>query len=175
MSAPSLLEAVRFFVFSTSHYCKHFAVPGEIQIRTRSWGMVTARVAAEFLASCMRLRYECSMKLFGPRHIHRNFLLPLLVAVSVFLVSQAISLPSFANPQKAKLSKLHEVKQTCVVVKNQHKYPKSRIVKTAPFFDLCSKAECDDHPTSPSIAFDLESRSATSVLPSAVLPRAPPA
>lgn len=115
------------------------------------------------------------MKLSGPRHIHRNLLLPLLVAVSVFLVSQGISLPSFANPQKAKLSKLHEVKQTCIVVKNQDKSPKPRVVKTAPFFDLCGKVECVDRLTFRAAALDPDSRYATSVLPSAVLPRAPPA
>lgn len=111
----------------------------------------------------------------APRRIHNGYLLPLLVAVSVFLISQGISLPDFITPHDAKLSKLTEAKQACVVVKQQEKTPQTRVVKSAPCFALNHKLEPAYAPVPLANVYQRDSRSATSVLNPTFPARAPPA
>ena len=116
------------------------------------------------------------MKVFGTCLTHRKYLLPLLLTVSVFFISQGISVPNFSNLQEAKLSKPKEAKpRSLVVVKDQIKSPQSRVVKTASFFDLCGKIEVINKPNLHFLAFNHESHTAISVLASAIPARAPPA
>lgn len=115
------------------------------------------------------------MKLLGIYLANRKFLLPLVLTVTVFFISQGISVPNFSNPQETRLSKPQETKQRpCAVVKAQIKYPQSRAAKTAQFFDLCSNADVFDKPSLHISAFYHESRIAVSVADSAIPARAPP-
>jgi hypothetical protein len=116
------------------------------------------------------------MKLFGTCLINRKYLLPLLLTVSVLFISQGIYVPNFSSLQEARLSKRQEAKpRSLVVVKDQIKSSQSRVLKTTPFSDLCSKVDVVDRPISSFPAFNHESPAADSILASTVPARAPPA
>jgi hypothetical protein len=103
-------------------------------------------------------------------------MLPLLLAVSVFFISQGISVPNFSNPREARLSRSREVKpRAVVVVKDQVKSPQSRIVKTAQFLDFCGNVGVRNNPSERGVTFHHGYSPVISVSDAAIPARAPPA
>lgn len=108
--------------------------------------------------------------------IHRKYLLPLLLTVSVFFISQGIYLPNFSTLHQASLCKVRQAKpRSLVVVKDHVKSPQTRVVKSAPDFDLGRKVGVISHQSFELSAFNLEGHPAVSFLHCTVPARAPPA
>ncbi len=116
------------------------------------------------------------MKLLRDRFSKKIYLLPLLLAVSLFLYSQGVILPNLVNAQEARLSKPKEIKPlSCIITKAQIKSSQFRLVKVAPYFDLFRKVEVSNHQPSQLAVFNHESHAVTISLDLTVPARAPPA
>jgi hypothetical protein len=116
------------------------------------------------------------MKAFGTFHIHRKYLLPLLLTVSVFFISQGICVPNFSSLQEASISKVLDAKpRSVLLVKHQLKSSQTRVLKTLPYCDLCSQVRGINPPTATLQPSSHESHFVTFLLDSIDPARAPPA
>jgi hypothetical protein len=116
------------------------------------------------------------MNSFGEIISKRRYLLPLLVTVSLFFLSQGIILPYLVNPQEARLSKPQEVKPlSCIISKAQLKSSQCRIVKVVPYVTLQRKVEITNRQPSYRTALSQQYHFVGLTLDSSVPARAPPA
>ncbi|MCM0080418.1 hypothetical protein L4X63_02335 [Geomonas sp. Red32] len=113
---------------------------------------------------------------FGISLKYRTYLLPLLLTVSIFFVSQGIHVPTLSSFYEATLSKVSIPKpHSVVLVKDQIKSPQTRVLKAAPHADLGSAVAVILRPVFSLPALTLASHPAFPVFDAAVPSRAPPA
>lgn len=116
------------------------------------------------------------MKKFGDNFSKGRYLLPLLLALSFFFISQGIILPEIYSPSEARLFKPQEVKPlSCIISKEEIKSSHCRIVKAPPFFTLHSKINVTSHQLSYRAVFDQQYHLVVIALDSSIPARAPPA
>lgn len=129
-----------------------------------------------FLQLTMTSYKVCSMKLFTVNSTAKKFMLPLILAVAVFFVTQGIELPNFNDLLEPQLSLSQKSNGfDNAVVKTLTKCSHVKSVKNVNFFALLNNAFQINSPVVPVTVFQHQSQSFVSSVVSIIPARAPPA
>lgn len=116
------------------------------------------------------------MNLFFRYPANKKYLLPLVMAVVVFFISQGIAVPNFNNLEGPQLAGLQKVKSSYnVVVKTLAKCSQIKTTKSDNSFALVDNALRKKNPALPVSVYKHQSHRFISAAVSVIPARAPPA